>query len=149
MSGVVFAASSGWQDSPASDCGLTFDTQKCAALNQAIDELEASPLDLCRWMGTRARGRLEAGNYRYDPHYALYGYMQKGLPTVTLGPMSFAPIGTGHLSQYLQVQNTVAHEEAHFVFGLGHSFDRNPYIRSYLGAPDEIGEACRAGRFSR
>lgn len=141
-------------------CGPTFDTQKCGSLTEAIAALESSPLDMCRWMGERARKRLEAGQYRYDPNFSKYGYMTVGQSHVTLGPASFSPIGVSpNLLGILQVQNTVAHEEAHFIFGTTHSFERSVRhsafgvpdqtrwdIPSVLGAPDQIGEACRAGR---
>ena len=95
-------------------------------------------------MGRNARGRLNRWQYRYDPGEDVYGYIRRGQPLVTLGPMSYASIMPW--SRDLQLQNTVAHEEGHQI-GLFHGDDRPALPTPLLALPtaEAVGHACRAG----
>jgi RHS repeat-associated protein len=124
--------------------GNGFSAERCQLLNEAIDRLGEHPIEFCRMMGGNARNRLDNWNYRYDPHFPIFGYMRRGEPYVVIGPISYAPIMAGY--QSIELQNTVAHEEGHHV-GLFHNEDQRhlPFPVAALPSANAVGVTCREG----
>lgn len=133
-------------------CGGGFDAYQCGEVLEAFDELQASPLETCREMGMNGERRLARGLYRFDPNFPKFGYAVPATGVVGLGPAAFLPLVGAFEglppSGELQLQTTIAEEEAHHAFGGGHHWD-GTFVGtpSPLGAPDQVGFACREGRF--
>lgn len=130
-------------DPELSVCLGGFDDQQCALMDSAFTRLEGHLIGVCKLMGENGRSRYEAGNYHWDPDYAKFGYARLELGTVGLGPAAFWSLVPG--SRELQLQTTIAEEEAHHAFGRGHAYDRT-FQGFPLLAPDLVGSACREGR---
>jgi RHS repeat-associated protein len=125
-------------------CVGGFDAYQCGWIREALDRLQEHEIPFCRVVGSMAQRRFLTGNYIYDrssPHLGqadVYG----GGKVVWLGPLAFNRTVSGR--NILELQNTIAHEEGHYVVGGGHAFDGTfTGTPSPLGSADQIGEACK------